>query len=302
MCTGEKTKKETIPATDLSFSLSHLKHMRKRLLPLLLFVLYLPAFAQKKFFSEGTALVHLYFDDYFIDKDNWPAAFAKGAGPSAIAFDSLTDQSWGAIPFRINSGTGGGVQFRLMRDLSLFREGSRSKVFWHTGMGLRNFERSSGDFSGFVPFIAADTTKVYYSENESFRLKQTYLELYNSLRYEFYGKLLRKMYAFAGAGMQFSFAVTNKIEDTYHKSDLAWNTARRNWEYINTMDTVTKVKARKMHTYDWTIPLGIGFIASEWAKFELGMEYFHRKRTSDPGTERKYSEGAMFQILIRFNL
>jgi hypothetical protein len=291
-----------ILATDLSFSLSCLTHMRKYFFPLLLSVLSFPAIAQKKFFSEGTALAHLYFDDYYIDKDYWLSTFAKGNKPASLAFDSLSDGTSGATPYSIKGGGGGGIQFRLLRDLSVFREGSRSKMFWNVGAGFRIFRMSSEGFSFFPFFMQRDTTKIYYIENEQFQLRQTFVDIYNAVRYELHGKLLRRMYAYAGLGTELSLAIDSKISDEYYRTDEQWNTSGRRWETINIVDTVIRAKAKKLHTYGWTIPFGIGFIVSDRAKLEFGMEYFHRKRTPDPYPERKYSEGAMFQMLIRFNL
>ena len=103
-------------------------------------------------------------------------------------------------------------------------------------------------------------------------------------------------------GTQVSFAITSKIKHEYYAKELRWNGARRSWEETSLRDTVVMAKARGLTTFSWTIPFGIGFRISENVKMETGMEYFNSRRTKQLHNYKKYSEGAMFQLAIRFNL
>lgn len=106
---------------------------------------------------------------------------------------------------------------------------------------------------------------------------------------------------FLGLGLQTSFSISSKIKDEYSSSQQKWNTVLRRWEEFNKISDTSLIPAKNTFVFAWTISFGLGFDLSKKISFEFPIEYFHARR-SPIVTEKKYSEGAMLQLIIRYKL
>lgn len=163
--------------------------MRKNLfIFLLLFLCGFFVHAQKKFFESIEVNGYAYFDDITYTKSNWKNQFKPPYHPVAQKFDSLNYyarfREWLFLPL-LNGGEG--IQIRSVKTLPVFSSHSKSRLQWKTGLGFKTFRMSSEPFSFGEP--AFDTTKIYFREGESFQLRQSFLDIYNSILYKSYSKV-----------------------------------------------------------------------------------------------------------------
>lgn len=274
--------------------------MRKILFFLLLFFCGLSVNAQKFFFESIEVNSYVYFDDIGYTKNNWKNQFQPLYHPLAQKFDSLNYyapfREWLFLPV-LNGGKG--IQIRSVKTLPVFSFHSKSKLQWKTGLGFKTFRMSSEPFSfGEPPF---DTTKIYFREGERFQLRQSFMDIYNSIIYKSYSKL-PWCYGFIGFGGQTSFSISSKINDKYSSFQQKWNTVSRRWEEFNKISDTSLIPAKKAFIFAWTISFGLGFDLSKKISLEFPIEYFHARRSPVIITEKKYSEGAMLQLVIRYKL
>jgi hypothetical protein len=255
--------------------------------------------AQKQFFFESIEInSYVYTDDLAYSKNVWPKQLKSGFRPSAQNFDSLNYYSFKEW-FHLNITGGGGIQTRLQKSIPAFSDHSRNRLEWNTGLGFRTFRMASVPYSYLTPYY--DTLKNQFSEREQFQLRQSLIDIYNSLMLNHHSKLIPEMYGFVGFGFQTSFSISSKVRDAYSSSQQKWNTSQHRWEEISSTNDTTLAPARNNMLYAWTIPLGVGFDLSKEISIAGGIEYFHARR-SPALTEKKYSECAMFQLIIRYKL
>lgn len=272
--------------------------MRKIFLASSFFLCLVALHAQKKFFFESIKInSFLYTDDILYNKNQWAKQFKEPYHPSAQKFDSLNFYGYKDWVIRINGGEG--VQIRLQKIVPAFASHSRNKLEWNTGLGFRTFRMKSEPLSyNTFPY---DTTGIYFRESEQLQLTQSFIDIYNSAVYSHHSKFLKGAYGFIGIGFQTSFSISSKIKDTYYSGQQKWNTTQRKWDDVNINNDTSFVPAKNCFMYLWTIPIGLGMDVSKKISLEGAIEYYHARR-SPALTEKKYSEGGMFQMIIRYKL
>lgn len=258
--------------------------------------------AQKKFFRSISVNAYIYPDDISYSKNAWQKQFKPSHPPSASNFDSLEYASFGKEWFQLNFNGGWGFQTHLQKIVPVFGVQSRSTLKWNTGFGFRTFKSRNSDPLSYPLYVVNyDTTKIYFQESEQFQLRQHFIDLYNSVVYNCYSKLIPEMYGYIGLGYQISFSINSKIKETYSSNEIKWNSFQRSWEKINVVKDTNFIPAKNCSAFTWTIPVGLGFNLSRKISIEGGIEYFHAIH-SPSFTEKKFSEGAMFQFIIRYKL
>lgn len=271
--------------------------MKKLILVVLTASLFSASHAQKKFFQSVELVPYLYFDDIYYDHKEWPLLFRTPFKPFVQQVDSLNE-----FPDRGHFGniTGGrGIQIRLQKVLPVFKESSRSKLEWNTGVGHRTLKISSRTF--YYGSYYYDTTKVYTDEMERFQLKQNFLDVYNSIVYNLNGKEWDWWNLFIGFGLQASFSMSGNLQDDYNSTTSQWNSSLRRWIDTQLPSLSKTVKAKSNRIYSYTVPVGWGVRFGKKILLKGSMEYFHATR-SPIISDQKYSEGLMFQFALRYNL
>lgn len=269
------------------------------------FVLTLSAYssnAQEKFFRSISVNIYIYPDDIFYSKNAWQKQFKPSHRPSASNFDSLEYSSFVKEWFHLNFNGGWGFQSHLQKIVPVFGTRSRSTLKWNTGLGFRTFKSRNSDPLSYPLYVVNyDTTKIYFQESEQFQLRQNFIDLYNSVVYNRYSKLIPEMYGYIGLGYQISLSINSKIKEVYSSNQRRWNSIQHNWEEFNAVNDTDFIPAKNCTVYSWTIPVGLGFDLSEKTSIEGNIEYFHARR-SPALAEKNFSEGAMFQFIIRYKL
>lgn len=256
--------------------------------------------AQKKFFFGSIEInSYVYSDDIFYSKNEWTKQFKSPYHPFAQKFDSLDYYRIFREWFHLDINGGGGIQTRLQKSIPAFATHSRSTLEWNTGLGFRTFRMTGVPYS--FPSSYYDTLRAQFTESEQFQLKQSFIDSYNSVVLNHHSKMIPEMYGFIGLGFQFSFSMNSKIRDAYSSNQQQWNSSQHRWDQISSFGDTAFVAARNCRVYAWTIPLGLGFDLSKKISMAGGIEY-HRSIRLPVLTEKKYSEGAMFQLIIRYKL
>lgn len=267
------------------------------LLPLLTFFVF-SVQAQKKFFFDKVEISNqVYFDDASVSKEGWKNLFKPPYKPAAQNFDSLERnyfvREWG----NWNVKGGGAIQARLQKQFQIFGSKSYSSIIWKTGIGYRTFKMRSDEPFG-SPISFADTTAPKIVEQETFRLKQGLVDVYNAAIYDLHISIV---HFFVGAGFQASFSVRSRIYEQYQSWRYQWNSAQHTWNQTQLSDQNNAVPAKRTITYSWTIPFGIALDFSKKITVESGLEYINSRR-SPRFTTDKHSEGLIFNLGIHYKL
>jgi hypothetical protein len=176
----------------------------------------------------------------------------------------------------------------------------RRNIIWSTGLGYHQLKISSDTY--FSRSSLSDTTQIYFTESDRFQLKQTYLDLYNSLSWEARSKTFNNFFVSIGLGVNCGIPLSSQIKETYNAGDFVWSTPQRQWLKTPTIDAVITSKARKTFICQWSMPISAGIDFSQHIAGAFRIEYFNAYRFPSLSAEGARSEGAVFSFSFIYTL
>jgi len=251
--------------------------------------------AQRRSFFESIELSsYVYVESIPFTEEGWLRQ-VKSTNPLSAQYpDSLRkSRQFAKEWFRIDVKGGYGIQLRGLRPIRILN--NDRELLWKMGIDYHTFEGS--DDLSYAPSMP-DTTKNYKYESERLQFTQRLIGIYTAVVYNLHIGL---SHVSIGLGIQTSFSVSSEIMEHYIALQYRWNSSPPYWKPGVTIDESKILPVKNSTVYSLTIPFGWGIDLSKRLSWELGGEYFHALH-SPQLTQKKFSNGAMIQLLIRYKL